>query len=156
MKTSQPKELSNVVLLLKCPGIHNAPTVVTSIVEDALIDVLVNGEEVHDWEKATFHNYALHKRLFADDGEIILAASGEELWDFYKDPMGGAMRYQEQVDELMEKFVDLNQATIQAFYDVYVPHDIQVMRAFRNQWMLSAQVTHINQYRPNLKPISPA
>lgn len=154
MKTSQPKKFSDVMLLLKCPNIHEAPTVVTSIVEDALLDVLVNGEEVHDWEKASFHNFALHKRLFNEEGEIILAAHGEELWDFYKDPAGGAVRYQDQVDELMESFITLNQAEIQAFYDVYVVHDIQVMRAFRNQWLVVAQVTNIESHRPNLKPIS--
>lgn len=143
MRKDANPALKTFTMLLKCPDIHLASTVVTAVVEDAVIDSLLNGEEVNEWESMAVRSENLHDRLYNEHGEIVLAATGDELWDFYKDPITGEANYQAQIDSLVGKFIALNSEVIQATYDGYVIEDLRVIRAFKNQWLLRVKATKI-------------
>lgn len=144
METSQIKPTKKLTVLLSCPGIHLAPTVVTAEVEDAVIDTMVNGEDPTEWDVQSARTYGLSNRLWDADGEIILAAHGEELWSFYKDPHGVRQQYQQQIDTLVDSFIELNREAFQALYDGFVIKDIKVAKAFKNKWLLIAEVTDVD------------
>lgn len=129
--------------MLKCPGIHLAPTVVTAVVEDAVIDSLLNGEESNEWEIADVRSSNLSRRLYDEHGEIILAASGDELWDFYKEPQLKHANYQAEVDRLVGEFVRLNKDDIQAIYDGFIIEELSVIRAFKDKWLLRLKASRI-------------
>lgn len=131
-------------LLLRCPGIHLAPTVVTAEVEDAVIDTMINGEDPMEWDVLSARTHGLSNRLWDEHGEIILAAHGEELWEFYKDPHGVRMQYQHQIDTLVDSFIELNRPAFQALYDGFVIKELKVAKAFKNKWLMLAIVSDID------------
>lgn len=131
--------------MLRCPGIHEAPTVVTAVVEDAIIDTMINGEDTTEYDVRAERCANLEERLWDDHGEIILAAHGEELWDFYKDPTTVQRRYQDQIDSLVDSFITLNKEAFQVLYDGFIINDLSVIRAFKDQWLMLASVTEIER-----------
>lgn len=145
METSPNTQKRSITVLLRCPGIHEAPTVVTAVVEDAVIDTMLNGEDVTEWDVRAMRSANLEERLWDDHGEIILAAHGEELWNFYKDPRGMQREYQDQIDSLVDSFITLNKEVFQVLYDSFIITDLNVIRAFKNQWMLLASVKEIDK-----------
>lgn len=126
-------------ILLRCPGIHEAPTVVTVVVEEGLIGLLMDDHSQDDWHDEGWYWGHLRDRLFDEKGGIILAAHGEELWDFMKDPEEGFLRYSAQIEELVMRFYKANEEKINQLYSNYELKTVKVIRAFRNQWLMLAE-----------------
>jgi hypothetical protein len=133
------RQVKSIPLLLKCPGIHNATTVVTAVVEEGLIELLMDTGGRDDWfDEGWFYGH-LKDRLYDSVGNITYAAHGEELWDFMLDPEGGFIRLSAQIEELITSFHRHNEDKINAMYNGYEIKTIKVIRAFRNQWLLMAE-----------------
>lgn len=140
--TNQPNRKGkrrDFTFLLKCPDIHNAPTVVTAVVEETLIDLILNGESPKDWNNELWYYDNLQNRLFDEDGEICLIAQGNELWDFMKDPAHGRVMYNEQIRQHLHNFRVSNETYLHAVRDQYELEHLTVIRAFKNQWLLLAE-----------------
>lgn len=138
-KPEKDGQVKVILLLLKCPGIHDASTVVTAVVEEGLIEMLMDSDGRDDWFDEGWHWGHLKDRLYDNEGNISLAAHGEELWDFMKDPEAGFIRYSSQVDKLIEAFHTLNEEKINEVYNSYNIKTVKVIRAYRNQWLMLAE-----------------
>jgi hypothetical protein len=126
-------------LLLKCPGIHNASHVVTAVVEEGLIEMMMDSGAADDWFDDGWYYGHLKDRLWDGHGNIILAAHGEELWNFMSNPEIGFINYCNQVDDLITAFYTHNEDVINAAYNGYDIKSIKVARAYKNQWLLLAE-----------------
>jgi len=139
-KAEKP-DVNSFTFLLKCPGIQDAPTVVTAVVEETLIELLLDAEDPEDWLKEFWYWDNLQTRLFDEDGEIALSASGSELWDFMRDPHHGRNQYADAVQQHLANFKDCNEPYIHSLRDNYDIRHLTVIRAFKNQWLLLAEGT---------------
>jgi hypothetical protein len=137
--TKKSQDSENFTFLLRCPEIHLAPTVVTAVVEETLVDLLLNGEGPKDWGNEFWHWDNLQDRLFDEDGEIVLTAQGPELWEFMQDPHHQRRVYADQVAACLEKFRTCNEPYIHSISENYDLQHLTVIRAFRNQWLMLAE-----------------
>lgn len=126
-------------LLLKCPGIHEASHVVTAVVEEGLIELLMDSGAADDWFDDGWYYGHLKDRLWDGHGNIILAAHGEELWNFMANPEVGFVNYVNQIEALVMGFYEHNEDLINRTYSAYDLKSIKVARAFKNQWLLLAE-----------------
>lgn len=138
-RKAQKPDLQTFTFLLKCPGIQDAETVVTAVVEETLIELLLDAEDPKDWQAEYWYYDNLQTRLFDEDGEIALSAQGPELWDFMRDPHHGRNQYAESVQRHLNSFKDCNEPYIYTLRDNYDIRHLTVIRAFKNQWMLLAE-----------------
>lgn len=140
----QDRRVKSIPLLMKCPNIHNASTVVTAVVEEGLIELLMDAEGRDDWFDEGWFWGHLKDRLYDSHGNITFAAHGEELWDFMMDPEAGFMGMSRQIESLISSFHRCNEDKINELYNTYDLKSIKVIRAFRNQWLMLAQgVKHV-------------
>lgn len=130
---SQPVFLT---LLLKCPGIHLAPAVVTTVVQESLLSFIIRNDSGDSWAFEEEHWYSMNQRLFDSNGEVQLAAQGEEYWDFMLDPEGSQKLYCDQAERLLLSFYADNLPKLDELYSNIGVIDAKVMRAYRNQWLI--------------------
>ena len=135
-----PKPTKNdavyLTLLLQCPGIHLAPAVVTTVVQESLLGFILNNGSDDTWAFEEEHWYSMHQKLFDNNGEVQLAAQGEEYWDFMLDPEGSQVRYCDQAERLLHSFHVDNLPKLEALHADVGVLDVKVIRAYRNQWLL--------------------
>lgn len=127
-----------VPLLLQCPGIQHATHIVTAVVEEGLIELLTDSSD-SDWFTEGWYWHHLKDRIYDEHGRIKLAAYGDELWDFMKDPDAGIMKYEVQIDEIISNFYTLNETKITALSYAYDVKKVQVVKAFRDQWLVMVE-----------------
>lgn len=130
-------------LLLRCPGIHNASHVVTAVVEEGLIEMMMDSGATDDWFDDGWYYGHLKDRLWDSHGNIILAAHGEELWNFMGNPQIGFINYCNQIEDLITAFYKHNEDQINAAYRAYEFKTIKVARAYKNQWLMLAEGVRI-------------
>lgn len=138
-KPASEDQVLAIPLLLTCPNIHHLPTVVTAVVEEGLIELLMGDSCSDDWFDDGWYYGHLRERLWDAKGNIILAAHGEELWDFMLDPDAGFVRYSNQIEAAIMSFYSHNEGKINSLYHGYEVKSVKTARAFKNQWLMLAQ-----------------
>ena len=104
---------------LVAPGIGNANSVVKIVIEEALISFFLGyslPDEVYD---DCWYYLNIREHFLDDDGYPTRAAcdSGQEYWNYCRDPSVGIRELTEKVSGHLENIIELNERGINDLYD---------------------------------------